>query len=956
MKKVVYIITIAIVMTVFRVSIYAQTSSETRKYESIKVKAILDSKTKDPMPFVSVYLIPQGDTTITNFVISDLGGKVVMENVISGKYELNAEYLGYVTFKKPVDISSSPGWDLDIGTIGMEESIEQLDAAFITVAGSPIMVRNDTVYYSASSYTVGESDKLEDLLKKMPGITVGSDGSATVNGEKVSRITVGGKTFFFDDPAVALKNLPAKIVNRIKVSKQEGKEEQMQGISTETSKETVMDVEIKEEYKKGWFGNAKLGGGATLNVKNENPLVKNTKGLYEGNAMLSGYGEKDQIVLIANAFNTVNGTANPIISSIPEDEFTGLDGLVTAVQAGANYNTSRIKHFETTVSATYKHKSKDDRKRFSRTSFTGGTNDILTEGGSDALGMEDLLSVALGMSKRDGKLSVEFQPKFNFRKSSVKGSNFSTASDAVDASMLSSLSATSFSNNGQLFSNGYIGITGSDLGKTGRRIGLSLNYGGGLSEGNETDNSIQKLSYENRNNFLNISGKIFYYEPLGKRWGLQTTFGSIRNSKINDRYSFNIEGVHNDFYTNSSNRKFNEEYASVLMQYGNDTSMVNFGIRASARNDVTRAVNLDKTTITGRNIWKWDISPVLTYNRSVDGSSFTLQYSGESSPVSSRMMIPAPDITDPMRISVGNIYLKSGFSNNLMTYYSFINYSTYTFLTLSAQGNITRNGTVHASWFDNNGIRYAVPVNSEKPNFQANAYALLNQPFGKKKDFTFSFAGQIGLNTNHCYQAASRLPGIDFEKFDYQSFMDDLWGNADGDRFYSGESGFKESRTHTYDLGAGITLKYNNNWFNGTISTSAMNSVSRYSLDNTADINIWTFNLGTELLFTFGKGWGIGNNLSYVFYRGFSNGFGTPELRWDMNFSKTVKSLTFGLKLADILAQTNNLNRIVSAESVEDRYSNVLGRTILFSVSFNLGVINENKTSTVSRAMKGIGY
>lgn len=77
---------------------------------------------------------------------------------------------------------------------------------------------------------------------------------------------------------------------------------------------------------------------------------------------------------------------------------------------------------------------------------------------------------------------------------------------------------------------------------------------------------------------------------------------------------------------------------------------------------------------------------------------------------------------------------------------------------------------------------------------------------------------------------------------------------------------------------------------------------------------------------------------------------------WLKNFSKTVKSLTFGLKLADILDQTNNLNRIVSAESVEDRYSNVLGRTILLSVSFNLGVINEKKTSIVSRTMKGIGY
>lgn len=86
---------------------------------------------------------------------------------------------------------------------------------------------------------------LEDLLKKMPGMIVGSDGSVSVNGENVSRITVGGKTYFFDEPSIALKNLPAKIVERIKVSKQESKEEKIMGIGADPGKETVMDVELK---------------------------------------------------------------------------------------------------------------------------------------------------------------------------------------------------------------------------------------------------------------------------------------------------------------------------------------------------------------------------------------------------------------------------------------------------------------------------------------------------------------------------------------------------------------------------------------------------------------------------------------------------------------------------------------------------------------------------------------
>lgn len=167
------------------------------QYNNVRVVAkVLDAKSLAPMPYTTVYLIPQGDTTITNFALSDEKGFVVLEKVVAGKYELNAELLGYKTFTKSFDIYQAPGWDLDLGTIGMEEDTELIDMATITAAGNPITIQNDTVIYNSSSFRVGENAMLEDLLKKMPGIQVSEDGTATVNGEKVDRITVGGKTFF----------------------------------------------------------------------------------------------------------------------------------------------------------------------------------------------------------------------------------------------------------------------------------------------------------------------------------------------------------------------------------------------------------------------------------------------------------------------------------------------------------------------------------------------------------------------------------------------------------------------------------------------------------------------------------------------------------------------------------------------------------------------------------------
>ena len=428
MKK---ILVSLIFFTLAVISNAQETGSSSRRYQyqNVRVKAmVLDTKSSQPIPYVTVYLIPQGDTTITNFAVSGENGLVVLDKVASGKYVLNAELLGYNTFTKVYDVYQAPGWDLDLGTIGMEESTESIDAASITAAGNPITIQKDTVIYNASSFRVGENAMLEDLLKKMPGIQVNEDGTATVNGEKVDRITVGGKTFFFGDPSMALKNIPAKIVERIKVSRQESKTAQMGGISTELTKETVMDVELKEEYQEGWFGDARLAAGATLGGNESNPFTQGTKFLYDGSAMASIYGKKDQAVFIGNAYNIETpgssaGSAN--ISGLPEDDYTDLGGLTTAIKGGVNYNTNRIKNFETTISANYRHVTKDDRKRTSRTSFVTGGDDLLTEGGTDAFGKEDQFLVNIELSKQQGGLLVDFTPRFYFRKSSVSSTNFS---------------------------------------------------------------------------------------------------------------------------------------------------------------------------------------------------------------------------------------------------------------------------------------------------------------------------------------------------------------------------------------------------------------------------------------------------------------------------------------------------------------------------------------------------
>ena len=959
MKK---ILVSLIFFTLAVISKAQETGSSSRRYQyqNVRVKAmVLDAKSSQPIPYVTVYLIPQGDTTITNFSVSSENGQVVLDKVASGKYELNAELLGYNTFTKVYDIYQAPGWDLDLGTIGMEESTESIDAASITAAGNPITIQKDTVIYNASSFRVGENAMLEDLLKKMPGIQVNEDGTATVNGEKVDRITVGGKTFFFGDPSMALKNIPAKIVERIKVSRQESKSTQMGGISTELTKETVMDVELKEEYQEGWFGDARLAAGATLGGNESNPFTQGTKFLYDGSAMASIYGKKDQAVFIGNAYNIETpgssaGSTN--ISGLPEDDYTDLGGLTTAIKGGVNYNTNRIKNFETTISANYRHVTKDDRKRTSRTSFVTGGDDLLTEGGTDAFGKEDQFLVNIELSKQQGSLLVDFTPRFYFRKSSVSSTNFSDTYYAGTASPFNTSSASSLSDNKQFLSSGTFGLTGTQLGKAGRRVGFNLDYSAGASNGNKLENSLQTLNYGILGKKLDLDGEVFYYEPLSPRWGLEATISNIYQSNLSDRGAFNADGSANDYFTNKTNHRFLQEGASLLTQFSNDTSTVKFGITAAAYNDLMDATMLGINTVIGKGYWRFRLSPIAMYSYSKDGHDLSLSFSSYTSPVSGRQMIPVPDISNPVQITVGNTYLKSGIGNSISAYYNMVNYTTYTFLTLYATAELETNGTVYASWFDNTGARYAVPVNARKPGTTAMVSGMLNQPFGKMKNFTLTVAAMANLNNRYGYQAQTLQQGLDLTGFDYKTFMDGFWGNESGDHFYSGQSGFAESRTTSIDWGFGVDLKYNRDFFTGKVDFNLMNGRATYSLNPATNMNIWEYNYSVDLLFQLDNDWEIGTDARHRFFRGYSPGYGKPELDWNLSVSKTIKSVTLSLKCNDILNQERSLTRTVASEYVEDSYRNVMGRTILFGISFNFGKLNSNKTSAVSSSIKRLEY
>ena len=187
---------------------------------------VLDSLTNEPVGFASVYVIPSRDTTITNFTLTDAKGAAKLEEVPFGSYVFHVEMMGYKPFTKERFFREE---EVDLGTIRLQQDELFLQAATITDVGNPIVIKQDTVEFNASSFRVGANAMLKDLLLRMPGMEITEDGKVKFNGEEIDKLTVGGRTFFFNDQSTALNNLPASVVDKIRVIDRESEQTRQPG-------------------------------------------------------------------------------------------------------------------------------------------------------------------------------------------------------------------------------------------------------------------------------------------------------------------------------------------------------------------------------------------------------------------------------------------------------------------------------------------------------------------------------------------------------------------------------------------------------------------------------------------------------------------------------------------------------------------------------------------------------
>ncbi|NCX95527.1 MAG: TonB-dependent receptor [Chitinophagia bacterium] len=250
------------------------------------VGVITDTATAMPAVMASVVAFKLPDTVIASHTRTIAEGKFTLSVPQPGKYLIAVRYTGYGEYNDTVAVGSTP---VNLGTINLISKQHLLKEYVFKRQLAAIKIKGDTTEYVADSFKTKANATVEDLLKKLPGIQVDKNGNITAQGESVQKILVDGEEFFSDDPKVVTQGLQANAVDKVQVFDKKSDQAQFTGIDDGEKTKTI-NIQLKEDKKKGYFGKVDAGAG--------------THGYFQNQAMLNAFRGKRQLSLFGIASNT----------------------------------------------------------------------------------------------------------------------------------------------------------------------------------------------------------------------------------------------------------------------------------------------------------------------------------------------------------------------------------------------------------------------------------------------------------------------------------------------------------------------------------------------------------------------------------------------------------------------------------------------------------------------------
>ena len=254
--------------------------------QNIRFEGTVKDTTGVALEMANVMAINNTTKAMDAYAITNDQGRYQLNLNANTPYTLKFSYIGFEAQEKQVTTSDkATTYNVVLKEGNMLKEVE-------LVYEMPVSISGDTIIYNADSFTNGTERKLEDVLKKLPGVEVDGDGQIAVEGKTAQKVMVNGKDFFDGDSKLAVKNIPADAIDKVQVLRNYNEVSNLKGL--ENNEENIaINIKLKEGKENFWFGDVTAGAGVG---KTEDRYIVNPKLFY--------YSKKNSVNVITN-FNNI---------------------------------------------------------------------------------------------------------------------------------------------------------------------------------------------------------------------------------------------------------------------------------------------------------------------------------------------------------------------------------------------------------------------------------------------------------------------------------------------------------------------------------------------------------------------------------------------------------------------------------------------------------------------------
>ncbi len=887
--------------------------------QQLEIKGkLVDTVSEKGLKNAVLYLVNVDDSLIVDRKVTGEDG---MFDIIQplGNYQLFISHPDF-TEREFYFIASDDNHFFDLGEFSLPDKSSVIDGVTIFAYKEPIYYKGDTLIYVADSFKTKENALVEDLLKKLPGIEVDKDGKIKAQGKDVSRVLVDGDEFFGTDPTMATRNLTANSIENVKVYEKETTD-----AAAGDEKIQVVDLTLKDDAKKGYFGKASFANDFQRYYEGEGlfnyftPKLKFSTYVLATNTTKTSLAWRDANQFGIELSNTRTYDEETDSYEVNENVVSS-DGYPQLWKAGAFFQDKITDKFKLGANYTYtNYRVQKGEERFSQYFLEDTVYYNRNKEASDLQHQKHELNVNLKWDI-DSTQSLEIIPRFNYFETAEQATSLQQYINAEDTIMRNGDSRKAYEQSGSNIKTKVTYI--KNFAKKGRKLmfvdnftldqfnkGTDLYYEDELPVYGITTNLIDQRKDEDRTILSNLL-LARYTEPLGKKWALEFSYENfnIKNDRTNNSYNSN-NGAYDQLDSLTTNDFKSTKFQNIVGVAGiYNHKKIMFTMGSRVRNVLVDNENILVNAHINQNITSFLPYLQFVYKFSV-ASKIDFNTRVYSTLPSINQLQPVYDNENPNRIQIGNDELLPTYTVN-----SAIQYNNYMpisgiWIYAGARTRYTKNDFAQNITYDNLGRSVSQYKNIDMFNFLsfygAFGFPLFKKVFYISPRFQYMYNVSYSFINNELIKNVGSTPGAELEL------------SLELDK-----------------ISTDISFGYQNNTIKNKINAQSNQKNDIYRL---------TFDFSYEMPLKFI----VETDFNYYSMKGLTANYNNNYFIWNASIGKKFlkqDQLRIDLIANDMLNQNKSISRINSINVITDVKKLIITRYFLFKLTYQFKSIGKKAT------------